>query len=167
MQVIVFLEKILSKKHQKIYISSTVRHDNSKSWVQSLQRLCKSWYSLIPRNIYNYVQYHYSEQWIKWLLQGFLLSINYKWHHQCIRVRNIWKYDEVGDELNLKFMSFNNSLSLFPLRFLILPLSSLLAHASHSIMLCRIFQDRWSIGSFGVFGKFCALWGDTFFFKLD
>ena len=81
MQVI--LRKTLEQKiPEKIYMPSTAKHDASKSSAQSLQCLCKSSYSLIHRNIYDDVQYHHSEQWIKWLLQGFLLSINYKWHHQ-------------------------------------------------------------------------------------
>lgn len=48
------------------------------------------------RNIRNDVQHHHSEQWLEWLLQRLLLSINYKRHHQCTRVRNLWQRDEVG-----------------------------------------------------------------------
>lgn len=65
---------------------------------------------LVPfRNFHHDVQHHHSEQWIEWLLQRLLLSINYKRHHQCTRVWNLWQRDEVGRRIKFAIhVRFNN-----------------------------------------------------------
>lgn len=61
------------------------------------------------RNWRNDVQHHHPEQWLERLLQGLLLSLNYKRQHQCAGVWNLRQCDEV--ERRIKFAiheRFNN-----------------------------------------------------------